>query len=229
MKKEYRTEAKYLLNFQEYYVLKNILSEVMTPDQNGSEKGGYTVKSIYFDSVENSSYMEKVDGILERKKIRIRSYGLQESDWVKLEIKNKWNAGIYKEVSGLSKADAEALLRYEAEPLLRYENKAAQKVYRMMKEDIYRPVVAIDYEREAYTLPFYEIRITFDKNLRASVENLKCMDGSRTYFPVLDNTCIILEVKYNYYIPAYIKRILGTVTGVQLSVSKYCMARQLLG
>lgn len=229
MKKEYRTEAKYLLSFQEYYVLRNILSEVLAPDQNLSEKGDYTVKSIYFDSLQNSSFMEKIDGILERKKIRIRSYGVDAINGVKLEIKNKWNAGIYKEVTQLSKGDAEALLRYEPDSLLRYEDKVAGKVYKIMKEDIYKPVVAIDYEREAYTLPFYDIRITFDKNLRASVENLDCMDSTRTYFPVIDSTCIILEVKYNYYLPAHIKRILGTVTGVQLSVSKYCLARQLLG
>lgn len=229
MKNQYRTEKKYLLGWQEYYVLRNLLHCVMHRDANASENGDYTIRSIYFDSADHLQYTQKLDGILERRKIRLRTYGEHASGNVKLEIKNKWNDGIHKEVARLQRSDAQALLLGDTDRLLRYEDDVAAKVFGIFKGAAYQPVVAIDYEREAYTLPFDQIRITFDKNLRCASEALTALDAQRTYFPAISGEYVILEVKYNHFLPEFIRRILGSISGVNLSISKYCLARQLVG
>lgn len=228
MREQYRTEAKYLLRWTDYYVLREILKHVLRRDSNASENGDYTIRSIYFDSYDNYSFTQKMDGVLERRKIRIRTYGSKVSDYVKLEIKNKWNAGVYKETVNIRKEHAQELLKGNAEVLLEYKNEMANKMYLMFQRSALLPVTAIDYEREAYILPFDQIRITFDKNLRCSADHLRQLEADRVFYPVLDRKYMILEVKYNHFLPDFIKRILGTVPGECLSVSKYCLSQQLL-
>ena len=77
-KERYRYELKYLLNSSQAIILKKKLSLIMEHDANTID-GYYFIRSLYFDDVNNTAYYEKIDGLEEREKYRIRFYNFDHS------------------------------------------------------------------------------------------------------------------------------------------------------
>ena len=218
----YRHEIKYFMNNLEAQQMRNLMKLIMNKDVY-AQKQDYYIRSLYFDTLNNKAFVEKILGINERKKIRLRIYS-KDAKEVKLEIKNKYGNYSVKESALLSKQDAQQLISGKTDILLSSENLVCNKVYAEMKRDIYIPQIMIDYEREAYFLPIENIRITFDKNVRAArtdgiFENNIPMTG------LVESGQCILEVKYDQYIPSYIKNILSSCEMQNCAISKYAMAR----
>lgn len=68
-----RKELKYLVSQQEVYRLKEKLRAVMRADSHGDSQG-YRVRSLYFDSLFDSDFEDKVAGYDNRQKVRLRIY-----------------------------------------------------------------------------------------------------------------------------------------------------------
>lgn len=224
----YRHEEKFLISPQEYMYLKKLLGSALRSDKNAGEGGVYFIRSLYFDTMSNVNFHQKEDGVEERRKIRLRVYD-ENAGSAKLEIKNKVGAGIYKESVTVKREDAEALARGDFDVLLGYKNPTAGRVYRLFKTQRYRPTVLIDYEREAFVVPVFTGRITFDTNIRAAAgrNGLSASAGEmKRLFP---EPKIVLEVKYNHMLPEHIKRLLGSSACVPMAISKYCLCRTLMG
>ncbi|SRR5690625_887907 len=225
-----RFEYKYLVPNYMLGEFRTRLRPYMTLDPYAEERGGYTVRSIYFDSPNLTCYHEKDDGIKERKKLRIRGYneGGPDSN-VFLEIKRKSNIMISKD---------RALLAYEdLAPL--FENGAGDDVYldKRSVEDARKfffhfhrqsmlPVECVIYEREPYVCKFgTSLRITFDMNLRStcypSLDDLYCEDEVVPALP--DHT--ILEVKSDRGrgFPGWVRRWLAEYDLKKQALSKYCI------
>ena len=83
-----RPEYKYLISRADAELLKLRLPRIMERDPHAGEHGRYTIRSLYFDDVNAASYYEKVDGIDNRAKYRIRFYNYDGSN-LKLEKKEK--------------------------------------------------------------------------------------------------------------------------------------------
>ena len=88
MKKGYRHEYKYLISRADAELLKRRLPHIMERDPHAGETGTYTIRSLYFDDFCNSAYDEKVSGVSDRMKYRIRYYNYTP-DVLKLERKEK--------------------------------------------------------------------------------------------------------------------------------------------
>lgn len=226
----YRHEEKFLLRYPQYVELKQLLTPLMHRDLNAGADGSYTVRSLYFDRADNRDYHEKVNGVDRRQKLRMRIYG-ETPDKVKLEIKKRRDDGIYKETVTISRAEAERLLHSlpECEFLREHQTEAASHAYALLRSEGYRPAVIIDYDREAFTLPFYKIRVTFDRRVRAARRIEEFMIPQCGMIPVLPADEIILEVKYNHMLPDFLRRALSSVPAQSMAVSKYQLSRELLG
>lgn len=225
---EYRHEEKYLISRGEYEYLSRLLSAALKRDSHSLKKGEYFIRSLYFDTLDNRAYEEKMGGILERMKIRLRIYDTDAGS-AKLEIKNKSGAGVLKESVTVSRLTAKEMARSRYEEILAVQHPTAQKVYRYFKTDSYRPVVLIDYEREAYVMPVFQVRITFDKNLRARLGAGAFFERTAPMYQVMRGDQMILEVKYNHMLPQYVKAMLGSAAKQAMPMSKYCMSRSLVG
>ena len=82
---KYRHEIKYKISNSAAEVLKQKLSLILKKDKNAFyEDGSYIIKSLYFDDRDSSSYYEKLDGVLYRKKYRIRIYNDNDT-FIRLE------------------------------------------------------------------------------------------------------------------------------------------------
>ena len=221
----YRHEIKFFINRIDAFLLDSMLKRTMQTDINGDEHGEYWIRSMYFDSQDNRDYLEKINGFSQRKKLRIRIYKTSDPA-VKLELKNKSGNYIHKETMQLDKQDAYKLMEGDYDILLGYRNMIANKIYAYMHTERLRPILLIDYERQAFICPFNNIRITIDKNVRASIDPWKLHESGAPMVPVFADGRYILEVKYQTLLPGFIRRILCKINPQPSSVSKYCLSRQ---
>ncbi len=229
-----RHELKYILTPIQYELLRNKLKWVLQPDANASESGDYFIRSIYYDSPDRVALKEKLSGINERRKYRIRFYN-GDASYCRLECKEKTGSRIQKISCALTRQQTEELLGIQSREVSEettamdedvQENELLMRMKLLVKSEGYEPVVTVDYVREAYVLPLSDLRITFDKQLAwGPVEN--CLEQDR-YLPNIYGEHVILEVKYNEYLPEHISAILASVGPVQTAASKYvaCVMEQ---
>lgn len=220
----YRHELKYYMSNMEAVYLRNLLSATLKRDVHVRNQD-YYIRSLYFDTIDKRDFEEKLLGVSERKKIRLRIYSV-ESNTVKLEVKNKYENYSIKETVTISREDAERLIAGETEVLLNYDNSVAHKVYACMKKERYEPTVLVDYDREAYLLPIENIRITFDKKVRAAADQ-RLFSKNLLMNGIMNPDLCILEVKYDHYLPQYVTNMISSCTLQNSAISKYGLARTL--
>ena len=68
-----RQEKKYLITLADMYRLSGLLSQVMIRDEHGGAQG-YRIRSLYFDTLNEGDFYDKVEGMELRRKIRLRIY-----------------------------------------------------------------------------------------------------------------------------------------------------------
>ena len=221
----FRHELKHYINLHDYYQIRQRLLAVTNLDSHAGEKGYYHIRSLYFDTSGNRDYYDKVNGYSERRKLRLRIYNTA-SDTAMLELKSKRGAFVHKESMVLGRADAIRLINDDCAFLPGMPNSAADKFYACFCFERLRPVLLIDYERQAFELPFESIRITIDRHLRASMDACRLFDNSVPCVNVMNESSCILEVKYRHAIPDFLRSILSDIGLPNASISKYVIARQ---
>ena len=199
------------------------LGGVLAQDEhNGSQ--GYEIRSLYFDTLNDRDYREKVDGLELRRKIRLRCYGA-EADFAMLEMKQKEGAYQRKRSLRLKREEARQLTIGNYEPLLHYDEPFAAECYGLMKRMCYRPKAVVEYRRRAYIAKENRIRITMDSRITATEASFDIFSGRLLRYPVLDAFHVILEVKFNGFLLSYIKELLDMTDRSEFSISKYCLSR----
>lgn len=220
-----RTETKYMLSIHEYGKLIDLIPQLLEEDDHNGDYG-YRIMSLYFDSIVNMDYYAKVDGIEDRKKIRLRFYG-DDHDKIKLEMKIKNNTFQAKESIWIDKEDAVRLQACDYACLDKYKDPIADKIRHIMATGGYRPVVRIEYLRKAFMAAVSATRITFDSEIRVSETSLGLFDSRNELDLIPSQFYAILEVKNTGELPQYIKKQLRGFTESSRAVSKYKEARWL--
>jgi hypothetical protein len=220
-----RYELKYFISYIDYLRIKEILAKFLKQDANTKTSSGYWIRSLYFDTPHDKEYVEKIIGIENRKKIRLRLYDVN-SDMIKLEIKNKYNDYMKKETTVVTRDEAKRLLHGDKSFLLESNNSILNRVYYFMSEKYYLPVIIVDYDRTAFVGDFNNIRITFDRNIEAGITNLNLFKSDLHLYPVFDNTTVVMEVKYNVFLPTWLKTVLSCIHTNNSAISKYCFSRE---
>ena len=220
-----RHELKYFITPAEMTVLRGILTPVMQLDPNGNEHNEYHIRSLYFDTINDDALEEKIAGVGNRKKYRIRIYNFSDRV-IKLECKSKYGDLISKQSVTIPRELADQLIAGDPEGLQRMRHPLLHDVYREMKTRLLRPAVIVDYVREAYIHPAEEVRITFDKQLRTGLYSSDMFNPMLPTYPVFDDPVEILEVKYDEFLPSYIQSILSGITAQRSAISKYTWCRR---
>lgn len=219
----FRTEKKYVLNTIQASGIFSRLSMVMQGDlHNGTN--AYMVRSLYFDTVYNDDYFEKMAGIERRRKIRLRIYDVN-SPTAKLEIKEKQGANQLKRSLTVSREDAMELQKGNYEVLRNREEPLAKELFTLMTTRQYRPVCIVEYQRRAFMSYTNDIRITFDSKITSNEGNFSIFDKEMQTYPVFPFNEMVLEVKYNGFLLSYIKDMVSCLDCEENAISKYCMAR----
>jgi len=220
-----RSELKYYLNEMQSTGLQGIFSELMTLDRNSFSSKGYTVRSLYFDSFDDECLFKKQSGLYARKKIRLRTYG-KENEIFKFEIKRKVGTQVRKDSIVVSENFAKRVCGGEYEILLEHNNSILNEIYCDFVTKLYAPKVIVEYKRVAFIMDTSNVRITFDLNLSSMINDLDFFKASSVGMPVVIENKQILEVKFDQYLPGYIKRVLSSIAAERMAISKYTLARR---
>ena len=220
-----RHELKYYINYDVCHVLRKRLQRVIQMDENMPDEDGYLISSIYFDDMYHSAVEEKISGTRFRKKFRIRSYE-RDNQLIRLECKAKYNEYISKSSAKLSLEEYIQIMSGNYDNLVRRKEQVCQELFCYSKTKLMRPVVVVEYRREAYVLPLGNVRITFDKDISASTGTLDMFSNEYHTTKVLPEDILVLEVKYDDYIPSHILSLLQTAKADRCAVSKYVMCRE---
>ncbi|MBQ2948240.1 MAG: polyphosphate polymerase domain-containing protein [Clostridia bacterium] len=220
-----RHELKYFITPAEMQVLRGILTPAMQLDPNGDENNEYHIRSLYFDTINDDALEEKIAGVGNRKKYRIRIYNFSDKV-IKLECKSKYGDLISKQSVTIPRELADQLIAGDPEGLQRMRHPLLHDMFREMRTKLLRPAVIVDYTREAYIHPAEEVRITFDKTLRTGLYSTDMFNRHIPTYPVFDDPVEILEVKYDEFLPSYIQSILSGITAQRSAISKYTHCRR---
>lgn len=229
-----RYEYKYLVSDAQLPLLRQMVLPFLDLDSYArvSPAGEYTVRSIYFETPDFEFYEEKVSGIPNRKKLRIRGYNEQEEkSKVFLEIKRKYQIPMHKYRAPLLFEDAKQLFRgstihahvHNSSQHPQATDHARRFFYHFYRQQL-RPTVLVVYEREAYQAKIptdNQLRITFDKNLRgAAYPTLDDLYSERETRPAMPGY-FVLEVKFNETFPSWMLPIIDRLALHKQAVSKY--------
>lgn len=223
-----RHELKYLLLPWQVDVLRRNLTPLLSLDSNAKKHGGeYQIRSLYFDTVFDDALYEKMSGVANRQKYRMRIYNYSDKE-IFMECKSKFGDLISKRSVMIPRELADQLIACDPTGLESTPSGLLRDVYREMRTRLLHPVVIVDYAREAYLHPAETVRITFDKNLHTG---LGSTDIFNPYLPTIspfDQDYTVLEVKYDRVLPPYIADVLAWAApeACRSALSKYTWCRR---
>jgi hypothetical protein len=200
------------------------LDAVFMPRDPHGDADGYMVRSLYFDTIDDGDYRDKVDGLEIRRKIRLRVYS-PDADTAKLEIKQKRGMEQWKRSVTVPREDVPLIVAGDyGKAAERLDSPLARSILSTMRAEGYIPRTIVEYRRLAYVLETDNTRVTFDSRLRATEASFDLFADSPAMYPVMVPT--ILEVKYSNFLLSHIKGALTISNLLPTSASKYCLGRQ---
>lgn len=219
MEQKFRHEYKQSIDTADLAALRQRLSALMQPD-SFSCGGKYEVRSLYFDNLFDKALIEKINGVNYREKFRIRLYN-GDTSFIRLEKKSK--------TGGLSSKQSAILTYEQADSLARgasvRDSGSALLDELALKMDTQRlkPKTIVDYTREAFVFPAGNVRVTLDYNIRTGLNAVDFLDNSCVTVPA--SADIILEVKWNEFLPSFIAQAVQLGSIQTSSFSKYAACR----
>lgn len=218
-----RKELKFILGVEEAMRLRAKLRLIMTPDPHGV-CGKYGIRSQYFDSLREEDLKDNLDGLMEKRKIRVRVYSSKRAG-AKLEYKCKKGSEGLKYSLLLSEQEVLFMEQHRYDFLLERKEALAGRLYTKMTQQVYRPKTIIEYDRTAFLYPINDIRITFDKNVRASANPMGILEKEIEAVYLLPPEKEILEIKYQDFFPYALKEVFGNLDHMTEAYSKYTVSR----
>ncbi len=85
---QYRNEIKHLITPADAAAIRTNMRAVASVDPHAAQDGFYRIRSLYFDDRNDTALWEKLDGVNERRKFRIRYYN-EDLSYIMLECKVK--------------------------------------------------------------------------------------------------------------------------------------------
>lgn len=217
-----RHELKHYINYSDVLQLRARLPFVASPDKNGRKENGYLVRSLYFDNYNDKALKEKVDGVNEREKFRLRFYN-DNTSFIRLEKKSKNNGICFKESTLLTKEQCNNLIAGDLTVLKENNNPLCLELYAKMHYHQLRAKNIVEYWREAYVYPPGNVRVTLDYNICTSFNIHNFLRSEST--PVSISDVYILEVKYDDFLPEIIRGLVSLSSRRSIGFSKYAVTR----
>lgn len=218
-----RHEWKHIISPSDKAQLIARLSSFCAPDPHyGAES--YQIRSLYFDNVYDKALRERLNGQECREKFRIRYYNFDDR-YIVLEKKSKFNQLCGKQSTRVTRSEVEQLLRGEIGWLMLKESPLCHELYAKMRSQMLKPKVIVDYTRRAFVYQPGNTRITLDDDVRTGLSSLDFFNPNLATIPADITRPIILEVKYDAYLPDNVRRAIRLDNRRTTNFSKYAACR----
>ena len=188
-----------------------------------AQDGRYHIRSLYFDTPSDKALRDKLDGVNNREKFRIRCYNGDPS-LIHLEKKSKWNGLGSKEKVSLQPWQVLALTEGDGTWMLETEAPLLRELYWKMTVQGLRPKTLVDYFREPFVYAPGNVRVTLDYDLRTGLRCVDFLDPDCVTIPVRDAP-VILEVKWDAFLPDLIRDTVQIPGRRAAAFSKYAVCR----
>lgn len=219
MEQKFRHEYKHSITPADTETLRMRLSAVMRHD-SFTVGGKYFIRSLYFDNIFDKALLEKLNGVNQREKFRIRYYN-SDTSFIRLEKKSKFGGLSSKQSAPLTYEQADLLAR--GIPVRDSKNELINELAFKMDTQLLKPKTIVDYTREAFVYPAGNVRVTLDYNIRTGMDSTELLDPNCVTVPSGED--IILEVKWDEYLPSAIEQAVQLGSRQTSSFSKYAACR----
>lgn len=223
----FRHEYKYVITAQQLAVLQNRAVALLQRDAYAGADGGYNIRSVYFDDINNTCYCENEDGTDPREKYRIRIYNHSDSR-ISLERKSKCAGMTQKQSCLITRAQCELLLQGSSFPVETGQPPLLRRFLAERAARWLRPVVIVEYDRRPFIYPVGNVRVTFDMNIRASGECGNFLEPELHVRPILESGRHVLEMKFDGLLPDFIRTSMNIRDLQWSSFSKFYLCRYIL-
>ena len=219
---DFRHEWKHEINYSDMIILRQRLKAVMKSDENAVD-GKYFIRSLYFDNISDKALHEKIDGVNCREKFRIRYYN-DDTSLIHLEKKSKINGLGNKQSANLSAEEAQKIVDGDLNWMADCDRPLVQELYSKMKSQGLRPKTIVDYTREPFVFSAGNVRVTLDYDIRTGLYCTDFLNPDCITIPA-GNVPIILEVKWDEFLPSVIRDIVQLESRHTAAFSKYAACR----
>ena len=219
---EYRHEVKHEIDRADLTVLRQRLRAVARIDEHAAN-GRYQIRSLYFDDSRDTALREKIDGVSRREKFRIRYYN-GDTSLIHLEKKSKLNGLGNKQTAVLTLREAQALADGDMGWMLSHPHGLVRELYAKMRLYGLRPKTIVDYTREPFFYAPGNVRVTLDYDIRTGLGCTDFLNPGCVTVPA-GNAPILLEVKWDSFLPDIIRDALQLPGRRAFAFSKYAQCR----
>jgi hypothetical protein len=170
----------------------------------------------------DKALMEKINGISRREKYRIRYYN-GDTSVIHLEKKTKTGNLGNKQSAPLTAEQAQRIAGGDTGWMLASPYPLVRELYSKMTLQGLAPKTIVDYTREPFVFPAGNVRVTLDYNIRSGLRCTDFLDLGSVTVPVSD--AVILEVKWDAFIPDIIRDAVSLADRREGAFSKYAACR----
>ena len=219
---QYRHEWKHEISFSDLLVIRQRLRAVAEPDPHAKD-GKYLIRSLYFDNRRDKALREKIDGVNMREKFRIRYYN-GDTSLIHLEKKSKLNGLGAKFSADLTVEEAQNIVAGKTDWMRDSERSVVQELYCKMQYQRLEPKTIVEYTREPFIFSPGNVRVTFDYDIRTGLSCTDFLNPGCVMIPAGD-AGIILEVKWDAFLPNIIRDAIWVPGRREVAFSKYAQCR----
>lgn len=219
---DFRHEWKHEIGAADLIAIRQRMGAVARPDPHAVD-GKYRIRSLYFDNASDQALREKLDGVSRREKFRIRYYN-GDLSLIHLEKKSKLGGLGSKESAPLTAEEAQAIVDGRTGWMLEGGRPLVRELYSKMRVRGLRPRTIVDYTREPFIYPPGNVRVTLDYDIRTGLGSTDFLDPDCVTVPAGDAP-IILEVKWDNYLPEIIRAAVQLEGRRSSAFSKYAQCR----
>ncbi len=218
----FRHEWKHEISAMDLLVLRQRLRAVATPDPH-AVNGRYRIRSLYFDTPADQALREKINGVSNREKFRIRYYN-DDPGLIRVEKKSKQGGLCHKDSAEVSREEVEKLLRQDLEWMQDPQRPLLQELRSRMITQGLAPKVIVSYTREPFVFAPGNVRVTMDYGIRTSLQWDKFLQPDSMTIPLREEA-IVIEVKWDEFLPSIIRDAVQLGSRRTTAFSKYAACR----
>lgn len=219
---KFRHEWKIEITPSDQIAIRQRMMAVAKPDRHAKD-GKYRIRSLYFDDAADRALREKLDGVNMREKFRIRCYN-GDTSVIHLEKKSKINGLCGKLSAPLTAGEVQRIVDGDIGWMAADGRELVRELYAKMRARGLRPKTIVDYDREPYVYAPGNVRVTLDYNIRTGMGCTDFLNARCTTVPA-GGTPIILEVKWDEYLPTIIRDAVQLPGRRAGAFSKYAQCR----
>lgn len=219
---DFRHEWKHELSYADLLILRQRLRAVMRPDPNAVD-GRYLIRSLYFDTPDDTALREKLDGVSRREKFRIRYYN-HDLSLIHLEKKSKLAGLGSKQSAVLTVRETQSILSGSIDWMRSADRPLVQELYAKMRTRQLRPKTIVDYTREPFVYAPGNVRVTIDYSIRTGLGRTDFLNSACPTIPA-GSSPILLEVKWDAFLPDIIRSAIQLEGRRASAFSKYAQCR----